>query len=216
MAEVIVLFFLSQALTKILSIWFFKIFKSETVTIQLLSLLFFPGVVVHEVSHWFMAGILFVRTGEMEFMPKITGEIVKLGSVAIAKTDPARRFMIGIAPVIIGILSFLFIFYLLSSEVPKFNWQTVILVYAFFEIGNTMFSSRKDMEGALGLFVAVFLIAVIVYFLGFRLQIDIVSLLNFSPFVSFVQRIDILILVPIAVDFALWGFSYMLRRNYRI
>lgn len=103
---------------------------------------------MHELGHFLMASILMVPTGEIEFLPKIQEGGVKLGSVAIARTDPFRRFLIGVAPVLSGIgILFLASYYL--HPLWPFTWRSAVFAYILFEIGNTMFSSKKDMEGAL-------------------------------------------------------------------
>ncbi|MBF8250153.1 MAG: hypothetical protein HW400_754, partial [Candidatus Levybacteria bacterium] len=92
--EIIILFLLSRLVNKTLS---------KFLSINLLSFIFLPGIIVHELSHLFVAMILFVPVGEMEFVPKKHGNSVKLGSVEIAKTDPIRRSLIGFAPVFAGL-----------------------------------------------------------------------------------------------------------------
>src|SRR5437588_102405 len=101
--EFALIFFLSRKLSSYLSIFFLKYTRSKKITIYLISLFFLPGVIVHELGHWLMANVLFVKTGEIEFMPQIHGEHLKLGSVEVAQTDPIRRFFIGVAPIIIGL-----------------------------------------------------------------------------------------------------------------
>jgi len=112
-SELACLFILSHFVTRYITILLFRLTKSHTTTIHLLSVLFLPGVIVHELSHAFMASILVVRVGKMEFWPQIHEDRVKLGSVQIAKSDPFRRFLIGAAPLFggIGILLLLFIYF---------------------------------------------------------------------------------------------------------
>lgn len=143
----IILFFLSQHLTRSLSQLFLRVFRSQSVTIYLLSFLFLPGVTLHELSHLLVASILFVPTGEVEFLPEVRGSEVKMGSVAIGKTDPLRRFLIGVAPLLGGLGIILLVTSYFTH--PVF-WQGALLLFIIFEIANTMFSSKKDMEGALG------------------------------------------------------------------
>src|ERR1700681_939898 len=92
--EVFILFLVSRLMTRVLS--FLPIF--------LISFIFLPGIIIHELSHLLVASILFVKTGEIEFMPQVQDEGLKLGSVSIAKTDPIRRFIIGVSPIILGTL----------------------------------------------------------------------------------------------------------------
>lgn len=148
--EIGMLFFLSRALTEILSSVLLRISRSQTTTIQLLSFLFLPGVIIHELSHLLVAGVLFVPVGEIEFFPKVTEGGVKLGSVAIGKTDPLRRAAVGLAPILVGIMLLLgFASFYFSYAYETFSLPTLLLFYGSFQIGNTMFSSAKDIEGLL-------------------------------------------------------------------
>src|SRR5258708_2029001 len=97
-AELFLLFLMSRTLTRLLSSFLFRLTRSKKLTIYTLSVLFFPGTLIHELSHAVMAGILFVPVAHMEFIPKIEEGGVKLGSIAVAKTDPLRRLLIGMAP----------------------------------------------------------------------------------------------------------------------
>ena len=71
--ELLVLFLSSRILTRTLSLFFYRVTKSQTTTVYLLSFLFLPGVIIHELAHLLSANLLFVRTGEVEFMPQIRG-----------------------------------------------------------------------------------------------------------------------------------------------
>lgn len=199
--ELFVLFVLSHVFSKMFSQILLTITRSQTLTIQILSFIFLPGVILHEIAHWFVAGMLLVPTGEMEFIPQIQGNSVKLGSVAVAHTDPFRRFLIGVAPVIVGLCAMFGIFAYLSPFIPQANWQTLVSVYAFFELGNTMFSSKKDMEGALFLFGFLFILAALLYFLGFRLSVVSLNAFLSQPFLqSFFQKADIMLLFPLGIN----------------
>src|SRR5690606_2967609 len=94
---------------------------------------------------------------------------VKMGSVAIGHTDPVRRALIGMAPFFWGTTILLMILFAFQSFGGIDNiWITIITGYVVFEISNTMFSSRKDMEGTLELFLALLVVLLLFYFLGFR------------------------------------------------
>lgn len=151
-----------------------RLTRSQTITIQLLALIFFPGVLVHELGHFLMASILFVPTGEIEFLPKIQEDTIKLGSVAIARTDPFRRFLIGVAPVLSGIGILLLTSYYIQPLWP-ISWKSFLFAYILFEIGNTMFSSKKDLEGAVGLLLFIGFMALCLYLLGARLPESLVA-----------------------------------------
>lgn len=135
-----------------------------------MSLLFFPGTLIHELSHAFMAVVLQVPVGNMKLFPQIVNNGIKLGSVEIAQTDPLRRLFIGLGPFLFGtILLIATFFYAASNQLFENKLFILIAFYTVFEIGNTMFSSKKDMEGAFELVITIFIILLILYFIGFRL-----------------------------------------------
>ncbi len=130
------------------------------------SLLFLPGIIIHELSHFFMAGLLGVQTGEITIFPSGTIETGEksLGSVQIAKTDVIRSSLIGIAPLIMGSLS---IITLTKWQFPELLNSLIaidgvlnqllveggevlsipmnfIWIYLIFAISNTMFVSEAD------------------------------------------------------------------------
>ncbi len=162
------LFLVSRLFTSELGQFFVRKTKNPTLTIHLLAIVFFPGVLIHELGHFLMASILFVHTGEIEFLPKVQEDGIKLGSVAIGRTDPIRRLLIGVAPVVSGIgLLFLASYYLVPLW--PISWKTLVFCYVLFEIGNTMFSSKKDLEGALGFLLLLIFIGICLFVLGARI-----------------------------------------------
>ena len=203
LAQIFFLLFLSKQISYKLSLFFFAKTKDQRTVINLLSIIFLPGTIIHELSHMFMAEFLFVKTANMEFFPKVQNDnTIKLGSVAIAKCDPLRRFLIGIAPVVggVGILSL--VYYLFNKNTIGFNFKTFILFLTSFEIGNTMFSSSKDMEGALGLLIATTIIGIILFIIGHQFSYLVLNFLysSLNKMQIFFKSIDILLLFPIIVD----------------
>jgi len=201
--ELIFVFFLSHLVTRALSYMFFSFTKNRHTAVSFFSLLFLPGVVIHELSHMLMAEILFVRAGSIEFLPKIHGDSVKLGSVAIAKTDPVRRFLIGVAPLFggLGVIVTAFFYFPLSLS---FRWQSIVLVYILFEISNTMFSSKKDLEGALGLFIFVLFAAIAFVLLGFKIPYSFFIFLTSTKLITFFQTLDAYLFFVILINSAIY------------
>jgi len=200
--ELAALFLLSRTLTRVLSHFFYQVTKSQHATITGIAILFFPGTLLHELAHAIMAGLLRVPVGEMEFLPKIHEDKVKLGSVQIGHTDPLRRFMIGAAPFFFGTLILLgILFYTVQNHFFGNYFLIVFVGYLAFEIGNTMFSSNKDMEGALELFGTIIVLLIVFYFLGIRLPAINPSIILGKPLVQEVFRQgSLFILVPLAID----------------
>lgn len=212
--ELLALFFFSQLVSKLLSRFFITITRSQKVTIYLLSVFFLPGVMVHELAHWFVASILFVRTGEIEFLPQIQGDVVKLGSVAVAKTDPVRKTLIGVAPVLVGIGMMFLIFMYFAKDIPAFNLQTLLIAYFFFEVGNTMFSSKKDLEGTLFFVIAAIFIVVLLYLFKIPVHTYVVSFLSQSQIASFINRLDDILFFPLTIDIVLCSIAALVKRRY--
>ena len=200
--ELVMLFLLSRNLTRVLSYFFYRLSKSKHFTISAIAFLFLPGTLLHELSHALMAGLLGVHVGEMEFLPKVEGEHVKLGSVQIGHTDPIRRFLIGAAPFFIGTLILLGILFFTVQHHFFNNYFLIFLVgYFVFEIGNTMFSSRKDMEGALELFGTIIVLLIIFYFFGLHLPaMNPTSLLNQPAIQEVFRQGSLFLLAPLVID----------------
>jgi hypothetical protein len=79
--------------------------RNPALTMGLFSLLFFPGVFLHELSHFLMAKLLGVRTGDFSLIPQsLPDGRLQLGYVETAKTDLPRDALIGAAPLITGAL----------------------------------------------------------------------------------------------------------------
>lgn len=78
---------------------------SETAALSIYAIIFFPGVVLHELSHWLFAKLCGVRTGRISLLPSVgkTGNL-HLGSVeySAAGLDPFRESLIGAAPLMVG------------------------------------------------------------------------------------------------------------------
>lgn len=167
-----------------------------------MALLFFPGTVIHELAHAVSAGLLGVRVGTIEFLPKVEGDHIKLGSVQIAQTDPIRRFLIGAAPFFAGTAILLSLLYFAVEQRWFENvWASIGIGYAVFELGNTMFSSRKDMDGALELLIVVVTLLIILYFLGFKFSTFHPNTLVNYPIAQEIFRQGLLfLLVPLFLD----------------
>ncbi len=92
-----------RALHRQLQTLFLLLTRREKVSIVIFSLLFFPGVFIHETSHYAIARLLKVRTGRFSLIPSTTPEgRLQLGYVETESTDFLRDALIGIAPLIFG------------------------------------------------------------------------------------------------------------------
>jgi hypothetical protein len=132
------------------------------IALVLYFLLILPGVVLHELSHALTALILGVRVRRFSIGIRRKGKSQQfaLGSVEIASTDPFRASLIGVAPLVTGCATILWI----SSSIlrlemlPAFAgpgfWNTLLSIYEtpdfwiwaylVLAIGNSMLPSAAD------------------------------------------------------------------------
>lgn len=188
--------------------FFYILTHSRKISTLLLAAVFFPGTVIHELSHALMAGILFVPVARIELVPQLQGEYIKLGSVEMKKTDIVRSFFVGVAPVLFGSSLLIFAMYYLSTSFSIFRLAfdtglliRFLLLYVIFVTANTMFSSRKDMEGALKLLLIMGIVGMGLLFAdGAWVTQRVGYYLQNSSLLSFTQKIDLLLLFPTGIN----------------
>lgn len=79
--------------------------RRPAVTLGLFSLLFLPGVLLHEISHLLAARLLWVRTGRFSVIPKALPDgRLRMGYVETAPAGAIRDALIGAAPLVTGSL----------------------------------------------------------------------------------------------------------------
>ncbi len=192
------------------SIILHRITHNKTAAIFLFSFLFLPGTFVHELAHFLMAKLLFVPTGSFSLKPELTGNDLRLGRVMIAKTDIIRRFLIGSAPFLAGTAIILLATFLLQQENTWNNpYFLVFVILIIFQIGNTMFSSKKDMESIVPLLILVTILTIVVYITGFRIKLDQNSIVFLN---GVFKKASSLLLIPIGIDIVLISCLYLYKR----
>ena len=166
--ELTILGILSARLTQLSFTVLMRITHSRTVAITILTIILFPGTVIHELSHLFTAEVLGVHTGTLTLAPEsIEADQIQSGSVQVASSDPFRRTLIGIAPTITGMISLSILSWYLSQT--QHIMIGIALLYLIITISNTMFTSKEDMKGVLpvALTLAIFISAF--YISGIRI-----------------------------------------------
>lgn len=161
--------------------------RRPNATIGLFSLLFFPGVLLHEFSHFIMANFLQVRTGRFSLLPALTPDgKLRLGYVETEQTDILRDALIGAAPLISGGLAVAYLgmgplgFAPLAAYADQGNWQGAweslfwlpqqpdfwVWFYLAFTISSTMLPSTSDRRGWLPIFLAMVVLLVLALVFG--------------------------------------------------
>lgn len=182
-----------------------------------MALLFLPGTILHEISHMIVAGLLLVPVGEIDLWPQVEENGIRLGSIQVGKTDILRRFIIGIAPIVVGLFimtSILVIFKETLLDSPSI-WQIGLILYAVFEIGNTMFSSKKDLEGAFVVLISSLILLALIL-VGLLLtnhlpDFSMISKINLIRVEQIMQKVNLFLIIPIGINLLILGLTKLLR-----
>jgi len=153
--------------------------------------LLLPGILIHELSHWLAARLLGVRTGKISLWPsKMRGNQMRMGSVRVARTDPFRSSLIGVAPLISGSLAVLIIGQLilglgdLGEVLLNGEWEPLwesilahlqapdfwLWLYLIFATSNAMLPSETDREPWKPVLLFISLAALLFYLTGWVSQ----------------------------------------------
>lgn len=177
------LLFIQRWLQREIQAVFLLLTRRLTIALSLFSLLFLPGVFLHEFSHWLMAQLLRVRTGRFSLLPRRIGrDKLRLGYVETEAVDFFREALIGAAPLISGSAA---VAYLgmnclgvdsLTAAAEAGNWAAFwqamgalpqqadfwLWFYLAFTISSTMFPSESDRRA----WLPVLLVVGVLFFLA--------------------------------------------------
>jgi hypothetical protein len=161
--------------------------RDARLTMGVFSLIFLPGVFLHELSHFLVAKILRVPTGRFSILPQpLPDGRLQLGYVETAKSDVVRDSLIGAAPLILGTLFVAYVaIYRLDLRVlwdvlrnGQLNlfWMGVntlpgvkdfyLWFYLTFAVSSTMMPSQSDRHGWLELVISVSVLFSIALLIG--------------------------------------------------
>ena len=201
--------------------------RDINITMGVFSIIFLPGVFLHESSHFIMAKILRVPTGRFSLLPRsLPNGRLQLGYVETARSDVVRDSLIGAAPLIAGTLFIAYIaiqhfsmrilwdvlrngqfdlFWMGMRALP--NVQDFYLwFYLVFAVSSTMMPSESDRHAWLELLLSIGILFAISLVLGagpWMLNNLIPSVNIFFGFVAAIfglsNFVHILLILPIAL-----------------
>jgi hypothetical protein len=175
-----VLVFLQRSLHREIQAVFLILTRRPTVTRVLFALIFFPGVLLHELSHFLTAKLLGVRTGRFSLIPYAMPDgRLQLGAVETVSGGVVRDALIGAAPLVSGCLFVAYMAIYRMQLIPLWDflragdmdifWVGLAMLprlpdfwlwfYLTFTISSTMMPSASDRHAwlPLGLIVAALL-----------------------------------------------------------
>ena len=216
----------------------FLLTKRIDLSMTIFAILFLPGVLIHELSHYGMARLLNVPVGKLSLIPQpLPDGRMRLGYVETQSTDFIRDALIGAAPLIVGsfvvayagLINLQFTIFwaeftmsdlslAISDLSGIFNQQDFwIWFYIIFVVSSTMFPSTTDRRGwtpillTIGVLVSLVLISGLGPWLWERIGsflLDLVRLLSMIFLVS--ALVHLLLLIPI------WALRFSLSRIFRL
>jgi len=157
--------------------------QNNKVATLIFALIFLPGVVLHEFSHWLAAKLLFVKTHRISLLPEwVEGGVLRFGFVELSKTDRIRSALIGLAPIFTGVMVILFIAFnhlhleiflegiqarnleRLGEGIRAFLSTQDVFLWCYFllTVSNTMLPSPSDRKAWLPAGIAFLILYVVV------------------------------------------------------
>ncbi len=184
----LVLFLLAQRwLHQQIQLLFDLLTRRLNLALTLFAILFLPGVLLHEASHFLVARLLGVRTRRFSLIPQVTVDArLRLGYVETAQADVFRDTLIGAAPLVFGGAAVAYLGISQLGITPLFDlasqgswaqfWSTVAALpghpdfwlwfYLAFTISSMMLPSPADRRAWLPVFLVLVVILILAFVAG--------------------------------------------------
>jgi hypothetical protein len=160
--------------------------RSPDMAMVTVFLLFLPGIVVHELSHWVVAKVLGLRPSRFRVWPQRQGGYIGLGSVNIRSGGMWLDSLVGLAPLLTGTFLVALIGYQvfgsneLLAVLSQNQWSRTAAVflaaisardgavwaYLIFAIANSMMPSRSDRQPVMPLLLYIAFAALVYFVIG--------------------------------------------------
>ena len=210
---ILLIYFISKANIDNLYLILKIIFKKDSIVYSLISLLFFPGTLIHELAHALMARILLLEVVRIRLIPQWKRNSITLGTVTYVKRGRLSGVIVGIAPIFGGITVLYLIarFHLFPSSDMKI---TILVGYLIVAISSTMFSSKQDLVDAVYAIPAFVFLFATLYF-GMRYMHLEKSSTLFIPLNKYLSTITDMLIFALFCQAILLIVLYVVRKLLR-
>ena len=184
--SLLVLAFLSWQISLRTQLVTYYLTRSADMATVIIFLLFLPGVIVHELSHWISARALGLRTSRFRVWPQQHGDHIGLGGVSVERGGAWRDSIVGMAPLLTGTALIAWIgAQVFQSErllvvLAQGRWlegagalvqamgnaDGLVWAYLLFAVGNSMMPSRSDRQPVKALLLYLLFAALIYVVVG--------------------------------------------------
>lgn len=208
------LFLTHRRMTLSLSRLIHRLGGNKNLLIWFWSLVFLPGTIIHEVSHFLVAAATGTRTGKIEIFPEFIDDFlekkerqgVALGSVQVARMNPVQGFLVGLAPFLSGMVLLIWLASLMRVNYSIQNISVLSLqIYLFFVIANSFFPSWTDIKQTLPLFALSAVAVLLAWFFGFQLVIG-----TASPVWPILDSMAGALLLSLLLNLVIIGFLFLI------
>lgn len=189
------------------------------------SIIFLPGTIIHEMSHFFAAAFTGTRIGNVEIFPSLPEsgigvkdqpKSVHLGFVQTQQLGLIRGFLVGTAPFLVGLGLLVWLSASLSSQfsvnglrVTNYELLDLLKVYFFFTVANSLFPSWTDLKYALPMMILGIIGAGGAYLLGFR-----IDLIQNARFLSLLISLRNALIISLGINLTVVGVFWIGRMAF--
>lgn len=207
------LFLTHRRMTLSLSRLIHRLGGNQNLLIWFWSLVFLPGTIIHEISHFLVAAATGTGTGKIEIFPEFIDELlekedhqgVALGSVQVARMNPVQGFLVGLAPFLSGMVLLIWLASLMRVNYSTQNISVLSLqIYLFFVIANSFFPSWTDIKQTLPLFATSAVAVILAWFFGFQFSIG-----TDSPVWPILDSMSAALLLSLLFNLVIIGFLFL-------
>lgn len=192
-------YFISQATIREFFAGLRRFIKNDHTVALIVSFIYFPGTIIHEVSHLLTALLLMLKVHEIKIFPTIGEKEIRLGRVLYERKDPIRGILVGVAPLFVGLLAFFLLAYfkLFPSENIFLN---VLIGYLVFTISSSMFSSKQDLVDLLYLIPFFIIIAGMIYVFNVKIEFAIQNKEALAKLASAFSKINFFLFISLVIN----------------